>query len=239
MLILRSARLSRNNRPRASGTAVTLRRLSEQARSNLTLYRDRDGARCWRASARTMRRTTMMTRSAPSPVYPRFRRERTGRTPPPTAPSVRATAFWTACATPFGRRTPRRRVLRAPIRLRRGATPRTREIGRVRCAFPGCEKRWDRFRYGDIKNWYRKHYCCSCQLFYCHRHTRVSSHSPRVTCDIGSNCYCEMCYDSLNPQAALKLEKSNHFDKKFMRNVKASLLSRSSNTSSPGASGSS
>ena len=114
-----------------------------------------------------------------------------------------------------------------------------REIGRVRCAFPGCEKRWDRFRYGDIKNWYRKHYCCSCQLFYCHRHTRVSSHSPRVTCDIGSNCYCEMCYDSLNPQAALKLEKSNHFDKKFMRNVKASLLSRSSNASSPGASGSS
>lgn len=85
------------------------------------------------------------------------------------------------------------------------------------CAFPGCTKRWDRFRLKDFKNSYRRHYCCSCQQFYCHKHTRISSHSVRVTCDIGSTCYCESCYDNLDPQHAVKLKVLNQFDTTLTR----------------------
>ena len=100
-----------------------------------------------------------------------------------------------------------------------GSDARNREAVRDRCAFPGCTRRWDRFRLRDIRNGYRKHYCCSCQLFYCHKHTRVSSHSLRVSCDIGSNCYCEGCFDALDPQLALKLDSNNYLGATLIRSI--------------------
>ena len=104
-----------------------------------------------------------------------------------------------------------------PDRSDSGGTSASVGDTRNRCAFPGCTRRWDRFRLKDLRNSYRKHYCCSCQLFYCHKHTRVSSHSPRVSCDIGSNCYCEGCFDALDPQHALKLDSNNQLEATLIR----------------------